>query len=157
VCCVENGYDWVDLCRLCNESQWSVLPQCLILSADAANDQACCRRYVCLSSRQRSISSCKDTIKQLQQEPLDFTGPDLWPTNSPNQNLVDYKVWGVMQQRVYECHEQCWWAQAAPRWSLEQSAAERYWRGHKHVEKATESMRAWRWTTFWKFVASACD
>jgi len=31
----------------------------------------------------------------------DFTGPDLWPPNSPDR--VDYKVWGVMQQRVYEC------------------------------------------------------
>jgi len=56
------------------------------------------------STRQRSISSCKDTIKQLQQERPDFTGPNLWPSNSPNQNLVDYKVWGVMQQRAYECH-----------------------------------------------------
>ena len=35
---------------------------------------------------------------------LDFIGPDLWPPNSPDLNLVDYKVWGVMQQRVYECH-----------------------------------------------------
>jgi len=34
---------------------------------------------------------------------LDFIGPDLWPSNSPGLNQVDYKVWGVMQQRVYEC------------------------------------------------------
>ena len=33
----------------------------------------------------------------------DFTGPDLWIPNSPDLNLMDYKVWGVMQQRVYEC------------------------------------------------------
>jgi len=50
------------------------------------------------STRQHSISSCKDTIKQLQQETPDFIGPDLWPPNSTNQNLVDYKVWGDMQQ-----------------------------------------------------------
>jgi len=25
------------------------------------------------------------------------------PTNSPNPNLMDHKVWGLMQQRVYEC------------------------------------------------------
>jgi len=30
-------------------------------------------------------------------------GPDLWSPNSPALNLVDYKVWGVVQQRVYEC------------------------------------------------------
>jgi len=46
---------------------------------------------------------CKDTIKQLQQETPDFIGPDPWPQNNPDLNLVDYSVWGVMQQRVYEC------------------------------------------------------
>jgi len=75
----------------------------VLLSADAASDRACCRRYVCLSTRQRSISSCKDTIKHLQQEMPDFIGPDLWPPNSPDLNLVNYKVWGGMQQRVHEC------------------------------------------------------
>jgi len=33
----------------------------------------------------------------------DFTGPDLWPPNSRDLHLVDYKVCGVMQQRVYTC------------------------------------------------------
>jgi len=33
----------------------------------------------------------------------DFIGPDLWPPNSSDVNLVDYEVWGVMQQRLYEC------------------------------------------------------
>jgi len=56
------------------------------------------------STRQCSISSCKDTIKQLQQEMPDITGADPWPQNSPDLNLMDYKVLGVMQQRVHECH-----------------------------------------------------
>jgi len=50
----------------------------VLLSADAASDQAYCKRHVCRSTRQRSISSCKDTIKQLQQEMPDFIGSDLW-------------------------------------------------------------------------------
>ena len=45
----------------------------------------------------------KDTIKQLQQETPDLIGLDLWPPNSPELNLVVYKVWCVMRQRVYEC------------------------------------------------------
>jgi len=57
------------------------------LSEDAASDQACCRRYVCLSARQRSRA--KDSIKLLQQETPDFIGPDLWPSNSPDLNQVD--------------------------------------------------------------------
>ena len=32
----------------------------------------------------------------------DFIGPDLWLPNSPDLNPVDYKIWGVMQQWVYE-------------------------------------------------------
>ena len=43
-----------------------------------------------------------DTIQLLQQETPDFIGPDLWPPNSPDLNPVDYKIWGVMQQRMYE-------------------------------------------------------
>ena len=43
-----------------------------------------------------------DTIQLLQRETPDFIGPDLWPPNSPDLNPVDYKIWGVMQQRVYE-------------------------------------------------------
>jgi len=45
----------------------------------------------------------KDAIKLLQQETPDFIGPDLWPSNSLDMNLVDGKVWGIMQQRVYGC------------------------------------------------------
>jgi len=54
--------------------------------------------------QQDNAQSClaKDTIKLLQQETPDFTGPDLWPSDSPDLNQVDYKVWGVMQQGVYE-------------------------------------------------------
>jgi len=44
----------------------------------------------------------RDTIQLLQQETPDFMDPDLWPPNSPDLNPVDYKIWGVMQQRVYE-------------------------------------------------------
>jgi len=45
----------------------------------------------------------KDTIKQLQEDTPDFSGPDLWPQNSPDLNPVYCKVWGVIQQRVYKC------------------------------------------------------
>ena len=47
-------------------------------------------------------SSHRDTIQLLQQETPDFIGPNLWPPNCPNLNPVDYKICGVMQQRVYE-------------------------------------------------------
>jgi len=56
--------------------------------------------------QQHNASShrAKNTIKLLQQEMPDFIGPDLWPLNNPDLSPVDYKVWGVVPQRVYECH-----------------------------------------------------
>ena len=30
-----------------------------------------------------------------------FISPTLWPPNSPDLNPVDYKIWGVLQERVY--------------------------------------------------------
>ena len=48
----------------------------------------------------------RDTIQFLQRETPDFIGPDLWLPNSPDLNPVDYKIWGVMQQRVYRITRQ---------------------------------------------------
>ena len=44
----------------------------------------------------------RETIKLLQQETPAFISPDLWPPNSPDLNLVNYKICGVMQDRVYQ-------------------------------------------------------
>jgi len=44
----------------------------------------------------------RDTIQLLQRETPDFVGSDLWPPNSLDLNPIDYKIWGVMQQLVYE-------------------------------------------------------
>jgi len=42
-----------------------------------------------------------DTIALLHRETPDFISPDQWPTNRPDVNPVDYKIWAVMQQWVY--------------------------------------------------------
>jgi len=41
-------------------------------------------------------------VKVLRQETPDFISPDLWPSNSPDLNSVDYEIWAVMQHRVYQ-------------------------------------------------------
>jgi len=43
----------------------------------------------------------KETVDLLKRETPDFIPPSLWPSNSPDLNPVDYKIWGVLQQRVY--------------------------------------------------------
>jgi len=46
-----------------------------------------------------------ETVKQLQLETPAFISPDLWPPISPDLNPVDYKIWGVTQDRVYQKQE----------------------------------------------------
>ena len=38
---------------------------------------------------------------QRTRETADFISPELWP-NSPDLNPVDYKICGIIEQRVYE-------------------------------------------------------
>ena len=42
----------------------------------------------------------RKTIKLLQRETP--ASPDLWPPNSPDLKPVNYKICGVMQDRVYQ-------------------------------------------------------
>ena len=37
----------------------------------------------------------------LQRETPEFIPPEMWPPNSPDLNLVDYSIWGMLQERVY--------------------------------------------------------
>jgi len=38
----------------------------------------------------------------------DFISPDLWSPNSPNINMVDYKLWGIMQQQSIRRRSRMW-------------------------------------------------
>ena len=42
----------------------------------------------------------------LCRETPEFTAPDLWPSNSPNLNPVDYLILGVMQELIYHTPSQ---------------------------------------------------
>ena len=42
------------------------------------------------------------TVEYLRQTTPEFISPDLWPPNSPDLNLVDYKIWGCVHERVYQ-------------------------------------------------------
>jgi len=35
-----------------------------------------------------------------------FITPDLWLSNSPNLSPIDYKIWDIIQQRVYQTEVQ---------------------------------------------------
>jgi hypothetical protein len=43
----------------------------------------------------------RETVELLQCTTPDLITPLLWPPNSPDLNPVDYKIWSVLQERVY--------------------------------------------------------
>jgi len=57
--------------------------------------------FVVLKQDSSPVHRARETIKLLQRKTPAFISPDLWPPNSPDLNPVDYKIWGVMQDRVY--------------------------------------------------------
>ena len=44
----------------------------------------------------------RDTVALLRRETAELIGPELWPANSPDLNPVDYRIWGLIQERVYQ-------------------------------------------------------
>ena len=44
----------------------------------------------------------RESVELLKVETPDFIPPNLWPSNSPDLNSVDYKIWGILQERVYK-------------------------------------------------------
>ena len=44
----------------------------------------------------------RDTVRLLQLATPTSVSPDRWPLNSPDLIPADYKIWSVVQQRVYQ-------------------------------------------------------
>ena len=88
---------------------WSTWPvcHCLTIAYFPYSQLLCygvCRH---VSARQNKYPFCQAQHQAkwsilLTKEILDFIPPTLWPPNSPNLNLADYKVWSVMQGKVYK-------------------------------------------------------
>jgi len=49
-----------------------------------------------------SAQRARETVDLLKVETPDFILPNLWSPNIPDLNPVDYKIWGLLQERVYK-------------------------------------------------------
>ena len=49
-----------------------------------------------------NFSYSSRTVLLLSRETPDLISPTLWPLTSPDLNPVDYKIWCVLQERVYQ-------------------------------------------------------
>jgi len=64
--------------------------------------QARCRQHKWAFQQDGApVHTVRNTTDYLKKEKIDFITPDMWPTNIPDLNPVDYAVWGTIQQRVY--------------------------------------------------------
>jgi len=68
--------------------------------------QSFCRQYdvfqeTC-SSSSKTLHHARDTIDLLRHNTANFIAPDMWPPNSLHLNPVDYVIWSLMQERVYQ-------------------------------------------------------
>ena len=48
------------------------------------------------------MHSSRETVQLPLKETLHFLSPDQWPPNSPDLNPTDYKIWRLIQERVYK-------------------------------------------------------
>jgi len=53
-----------------------------------------------------TVHCAHQTVELLQHETPKFITPDLWPLNSPDLNPVDYRIWDVTQDCVYQTPDQ---------------------------------------------------
>ena len=58
----------------------------------------------CSQALRRPAHRACETVPLLTHETPDFITPALWPANIPDLNLVDYQIWGKLQDRVYRSH-----------------------------------------------------
>jgi len=49
-----------------------------------------------------SAHRARETVDLLRLETPDFIPPDLWHPNIPDLNPVDYKIWVIMRNLVYQ-------------------------------------------------------
>jgi len=57
---------------------------------------------VTLTYSSKTVHRARQTFELLQRETPKFIAPDLWPTDSTDLNLIDYRIWGVIQECVYQ-------------------------------------------------------
>ena len=63
-----------------------------------------CQTFTCFN---KTVRQPKGLVRQLSCwqvtiETPELIPPTLWPPDTPDLNAVDYKVWSVMQERVYK-------------------------------------------------------
>ena len=84
------------------EGQRRLLQGCSVVGEDVASDLGMSSDFFIFQQDNAPAHQTKDTIALLRRETPSFIGPELWPANSTDLNPVDYRIWGLIQERVYQ-------------------------------------------------------
>ena len=72
----------------------------ILLTRDLLPDIKQYSDYFTFQQDGASAHRARETVELLKVETPDLIPPNLWPPNSPDLNPVDYKIWGILQERV---------------------------------------------------------
>src|SRR6218665_2548894 len=85
------------------EGQRRILHECPVDGEDVASDLGDVKQLLHLRAGQRHQHIEQRTpLRCCNVKHQSFTGPELWPANSPDLNPVDYRIWGLIQEHVYQ-------------------------------------------------------
>src|ERR1700733_4254338 len=73
-----------------------------LLSEKLLPDIRECSEYYTFQQDGAPAHRAHKTVELLTRETPDFIPPNLWPPNSPDLHPVEYKIWGVTQEKVYK-------------------------------------------------------
>jgi len=76
--------------------------QDILLTRDLPPDIKQYSNYFTFQQDGAPAHRARETVELLKVETPDFIPPNLWPPKSPDLNPVDYKIWSLLQERVYK-------------------------------------------------------
>ena len=95
---------WSNICTLCGavgQGQWRILRDVLLEQRLLAEIGEFSDYYV--FQQDGAPANCaRDTVRFLERLTPYFIPPTLRPPNSPDLKPVDYKIWGLFQERIYK-------------------------------------------------------
>jgi len=74
----------------------------IILKEELLPDMCYISEYFIFQQDSAPAHHAKETVDLLSNETPAFIPSTLWPPNSPDFNPVGYKVWSVLQEKVYK-------------------------------------------------------
>jgi len=85
-----------------NESQHSAVKYLVLLRQGLLLEMRKLSDFFTIQQDSAPAHRARPAVEMLEKEVPDFISPSVWLPNSPDLNPVDYKIWSLVQERVYQ-------------------------------------------------------